>query len=199
MVIRDVQFVKSGTKPEHYPVSALPEIAFAGRSNAGKSSLMNKLVNRKDIVKVSNTPGRTQLLSWFLVNQRMHLCDLPGYGFARVPGSMKASWGKMIETYLKERETLTALVLITDVRRGFEDDDRMLLEAAAGFGLHSILVATKIDRITRNELKNRQTAIGREMQLNPQRDVVWFSAKTGDGRDELWRRINGLLPDVSEA
>lgn len=198
MVIRDVQFVKSGTRPEHYPDSALPEIAFAGRSNAGKSSLMNKLVNRKDIVKVSNTPGRTQLLSWFLVNQRMHLCDLPGYGFARVPGAMKASWGKMIETYLKGRETLTALVLITDVRRGFEDDDRMLLEAAAGFGLHCILVATKIDRITRNDLRNRQTAISREMQLNPERDVVWFSAKTGAGRDELWRRIDGLLPDVSD-
>jgi GTP-binding protein len=190
--------VKSGTKPAHFPDTSQPEVAFAGRSNSGKSSLINRLVNRKDLVKVSNTPGRTQLLNWFEVNKRLLLCDLPGYGYARVPGAIRADWGPMIETYLRSRETLQALVLITDVRRGFEEDDRMLMEAAAGYGLHIILVASKVDRFSKNELYNRQHAIAREMSLDATRDVVWFSAKSGAGRDDLWTRIDGLLPDVSE-
>lgn len=194
MHIRQAEYVKSGTKPEHYPSAELPEIAFAGRSNVGKSSLMNTLMQRRALVKVSNTPGRTQLLSWFRVNQSLWLCDLPGYGFAKVPVSVRGAWGKMVNTYLAKRDNLLALVLITDVRRGYEDDDRMLMDAAGQLGLHVILTCTKCDKLSRNQLRTRQEAIGREMQVDPMRDIIWFSSLDRRGQEQLWRRIESLLP-----
>jgi GTP-binding protein len=113
-------FVKSGTKPDHFPPADLPEVAFAGRSNVGKSSLLNSAMYRKDLVKVSQTPGRTRLLSWFDVDARLRLCDLPGYGYAKVGGGEQLAWQSMIETYLQKREVLRALAILVDVRRGFE-------------------------------------------------------------------------------
>lgn len=199
MKIRSASFIKSGTRPAHFPPADLPEIAFAGRSNVGKSSLMNTLVQRKGLVKVSGTPGRTQLLSWFDVNHRLMLCDLPGYGFARVPAHVRRNWGTMIDTYFATRANLLALAVLTDVRRGFEDDDRQLIDAAAQLGLHVILVATKCDRIKPNALFNRKAAIAKDMSLDPKRDIIWFSSKTGAGREALWRRIDTLLPSVDEA
>ncbi len=188
--------MKSGVRPGDYPESDLPEVAFAGRSNVGKSSLMNALMSRRKLVKVSGTPGRTQLLSWFDVNGSVRLCDLPGYGFAKVPKSVKAGWGQMVGTYLAERSSLLALVIIVDVRRGFQEDDLSLLETAADLGLQPILVVTKCDKLKSNALFNRQAAIVRELGAK-RSDLVWFSAKTGAGRDALWRRLSGLLPNVS--
>lgn len=189
MKILSATFIKSGTRPPHYPETTLPEVAFAGRSNAGKSSLMNRLTSRRDLVKVSQTPGRTQLLSWFEVNNEIMLCDLPGYGFAKVPLKVKKEWGPMVGTYLEKRDPLRALVVIADVRRGFSPDDLMLFESALNLGLHTIFVATKCDKLTRNELFNTKQKIGREMQVDPETDIVWFSAKTGQGRELLWERI----------
>lgn len=199
MKIKSASFIKSGTQPAHYPPADLPEIAFAGRSNVGKSSLMNTLVQRKGLVKVSGTPGRTQLLSWFDVNERLMLCDLPGYGFARVPEHVRRNWGTMIDAYFATRANLLALAVLTDVRRGFEDDDRQLIAAAGQLGLHVILVATKCDRIKPNALYNRKVAIARDMSLDPTRDIIWFSSKTGAGREQLWRRVDTLLPSVDGA
>jgi GTP-binding protein len=191
MKIRSATFIKSGTRPQHFPESQLPEVAFAGRSNVGKSSLMNRLMERKKLVKVSSTPGRTQLLSWFNVNDEVLLCDLPGYGFAKVPPQIRASWSRMIGEYLDKRETLLALVIIVDVRRGFEEDDMMLVTSCRDFELQPILVATKCDKLSRNELYNRKRAICAEVSAH-EADIVWFSAETGAGRDDLWRRIVGL-------
>ena len=117
MIIKSSEFVTSAVKPSQYPEALHPEAAFAGRSNVGKSSLINTLVNRKRLVKTSSTPGRTQLINFFSVNDRLSLVDLPGYGYAKVPASVTRNWGPMIETYLKGRETLKAVVLIMDVRR----------------------------------------------------------------------------------
>ena len=117
MIIKSAEFVTSATKPSQYPKRALPEIAFAGRSNVGKSSLINTLVNRKHLVKTSSTPGRTQLINFFDINGRMGIVDLPGYGYAKVPVSVRKKWGPMIETYLSERETLRGVVVIMDIRR----------------------------------------------------------------------------------
>ena len=117
MLIKSAQFITSAVKPSQYPASTFPEVAFAGRSNVGKSSLLNVLVNRKRLVKTSKTPGRTQLINFFLVNQTLSLVDLPGYGYAKVPEAIKRSWGPMIETYLSERKALTSVVLIMDIRR----------------------------------------------------------------------------------
>ncbi len=193
---RTTKFVKSGTRPAHYPASDLPEIAFAGRSNVGKSSLMNSLMGRKALVKVSGTPGRTQLLSWFEVDERLLLCDLPGYGYAKVPDRVRASWGEMIETYLARRSTLLALAVIADVRRGFEAEERQLVQAAAGFGLHVVLVVTKCDKLKSNALYTAQRRIAKDMAVDPDTDIIWYSSQTGLGREAMWRRIDALLPSV---
>lgn len=194
MKIRSAEFVKSGVSPDHYPTSELPEVAFAGRSNVGKSSLMNSLVQRKGLVKVSGKPGHTRLLNWFRVNDELLLCDLPGYGFARVPIAEKKKWQEMVETYLSSRSNLLALVVIMDVRRGFQDDDISLVAAAAEFGLQPIMVMTKCDKLKRNALVTQQHRVCREAGFDPERDVIWYSAETHRGREELWRRIVSFLP-----
>lgn len=199
MKVVSAEYVKSCVKFADYPREPLPEIAFAGRSNAGKSSLINSLVERKGLVKVSSMPGKTRLLSWFRVNRRVMFCDLPGYGFANVPHQMRISWGEMIETYLSRREQLRGLVIITDVRRGFEEDDLQLMHAALHLQLHVILVATKCDKLSKNELHRRKLAIARELSVDPDVDIVWYSSESRLGRDALWRRIESLLPDDPEA
>jgi GTP-binding protein len=195
MKIRSATFVKSGTRPAHYPEPDLPEVAFAGRSNVGKSSLMNRAMQRKSLVRVSGTPGRTQLLSWFDVNEQIRLCDLPGYGFAKVPMSVKKNWDRMVGDYLTGRESLLALIILVDVRRGFEDDDMQLVKACHDIGVQPILVATKCDKLKPNALYNQKRAIAKAMGGDPERDFVWCSAADGRGVDHLWRRILTLLPD----
>lgn len=197
MKIRSAEFVKSGTRPEHYP-EELPELAFCGRSNVGKSSLMNSLVNRKSLVKVSGKPGHTRLLNWFKINDEILLCDLPGYGFARVPPSEREVWARMINTYLSTRESLLGLVILVDVRRGFQDDDLRLMEACSAFQLQPILVVTKIDKLKRNELVTQKRKIAQQTKLDADRDVIWYSAVTHAGRDQLWRRIMGLIPRMDQ-
>lgn len=195
MKIRSATFVKSGTRPAHYPEPDLPEVAFAGRSNVGKSSLMNAAMQRKALVRVSGTPGRTQLLSWFDVNEQIRLCDLPGYGFAKVPMSVKKNWDRMVGDYLTGRESLLSLVILVDVRRGFEEDDMQLVKACHDIGVQPILVATKCDKLKPNALYNQKRAIAKAMGGDPERDFVWCSAADGRGVEQLWHRILTLLPD----
>lgn len=197
MKIRSAEFVKSGTRPEHFP-EELPELAFCGRSNVGKSSLLNSLMSRKNLVKVSGKPGHTRLLNWFKVNDEVLLCDLPGYGFARVPPSEREAWGRMINLYLERRESLLGLVILVDVRRGIQDDDLSLMEACTAFQLQPILVVTKIDKLKRNELMNQKRKIAQQSKLDPERDVIWYSAVTHAGREQLWKRIMSLVPRMTE-
>ena len=184
-------FVKSGTKPDHFPPADLPEVAFAGRSNVGKSSLLNSAMYRKDLVKVSQTPGRTRLLSWFDVDARLRLCDLPGYGYAKVGGGEQLAWQSMIETYLQTREVLRALAILVDVRRGFEEEE-LLLRTCHQWKLQPILIVTKCDQLKSNALFNQKVAIAKQMGGDIKRDFIWYSAKEHDGRDELWKRIAGF-------
>ena len=185
-------FVKSGTKPDHFPPADLPEVAFAGRSNVGKSSLLNSAMYRKDLVKVSQTPGRTRLLSWFDVDARLRLCDLPGYGYAKVGGGEQLAWQSMIETYLQKREVLRALAILVDVRRGFEEEELLLLRTCHQWKLQPILIVTKCDQLKSNALFNQKVAIAKQMGGDIKRDFIWYSSKDHDGRDELWKRIAGL-------
>ena len=194
MLVKKTSFIKSGTKPEHYPPAELPEIAFVGRSNAGKSSLMNSLMYRRDLVRVSNTPGRTQLLSWFSVNDQMLLCDLPGYGFAKVPPALRQRWGPMVNTYLSSRENLLALVVLADVRRGFAQEEFDLMSACVSFDLQPVLVATKCDKLSQAQLYRRKQQLGEALRCDPETDIVWTSATTHLGRDRLWARLSALLP-----
>lgn len=151
MKITSAEFIKSAVWPPQYPPATLPEIAFVGRSNVGKSSLMNTLVGRKQLAKTSQTPGRTQLINFFSINKAMSFVDLPGYGFARVPRSVKKDWGDMIETYLRERQNLAMVVFILDLRRDPSDDDLSLLDWLEYYRIPFTVILTKSDKLSNNQ------------------------------------------------
>lgn len=192
MIVKSATFVTSAPNPAHYPPAELPEVAFAGRSNVGKSSLINVLVNRRHLVKTSSTPGRTQLINFFNVNDSFSLVDLPGYGFARVPKAVQRQWGPMIETYLKDRETLRAVVLILDIRRTPGVEERNFIDWLRLYHRPPILVLTKIDKLSRNRQHAQRTAIAKALQL-PSAELTLFSAKTRDGRERIWQAIDAAV------
>ena len=192
MIVKSTEFIKSATKPAHYPPPDLPEIAFAGRSNVGKSSLINVLVNRKNLVRTSNTPGRTQLINFFNVNGTFTLVDLPGYGFAKVPLAVKKEWGPMMETYLSRRENLRGVVLILDIRRTPTAEDRQMLDWLRSYGVQPILVVTKCDKVSKNERARQAALIASTLQVDKS-EFSFFSALSREGTDGIWERIEGVL------
>jgi GTP-binding protein len=189
MKIISAEFILSAREPAHYPPALLPEIAFAGRSNVGKSSLINTLLKRKGLARTSNTPGRTQEINFFSVNNRIGFIDLPGYGYAKVPEKIRQNWGPMIETYLGDRETLRLVVLILDIRRDPSAEDHQLIDWLQCYCLPFLIVLTKADKVTRNERGERQRRIGADLALPPETPLILFSTKTGEGKDLIWREI----------
>ena len=192
MQIKSAEFIKSATQPAEYPLAQLPEIAFAGRSNVGKSSLINTLVNRKRLVKTSSTPGRTQLINFFEINQKIIFVDLPGYGYAKVPVSVRKKWGPMIETYLSGRNTLQAVVVILDIRRTPQQEELNLLGWLSHYAIAAIVVLTKTDKISKNKAAQQHRHIAHALSTDP-KDLILFSAKTRRGRDDLWQAILSLV------
>jgi len=185
----DVEFLISAFKESQYPVSDRPEIAFAGKSNVGKSSLINTLVNRKKLARTSSTPGRTQSINFFRLGKTLYLVDLPGYGFARVPVKVKKSWREMVETYLIRRPTLKAVVVILDIRRDPASGDIDLIQWLRHYNIHPIMVLTKADKLSRQQAKKRAGLIAGQLAgISPDGSVV-FSAKTRQGKDEIWERM----------
>jgi GTP-binding protein len=192
MIIKSSEFVTSALKPEQYPPPEHPEIAFAGRSNVGKSSLINTLINRKRLVKTSSTPGRTQMINFFIVNADLMLVDLPGYGYAKVPQAVRKHWGPMVETYLSRRESLRAVVLLIDVRRLPGVEELNFIEWLRRFDIAAVAVLTKSDKLSKtNQIKQRRT-IAQALRI-PQDRLILFSAKTGQGKIELWEQIETIL------
>ncbi len=194
MIVKSSDFVTSAVKSSQYPEALLPEAAFAGRSNVGKSSLINTLVNRKRLVKTSSTPGRTQLINFFTVNDRVSLVDLPGYGYARVPESVRRTWGPMIETYLKGRETLKAVVLIMDVRRIPGIEEQNFIDWLKLYQRTPILVLTKADKLSKSAQKKQRQAIGAAIGVD-ETALILFSAKTRLGKPEVWSAIERAVLD----
>ncbi len=192
MQIKSAEFIKSATRPAQYPPAQLPEIAFAGRSNVGKSSLINTLVNRKHLVKTSSTPGRTQLINFFDINQQIVFVDLPGYGYAKVPQSVRKKWGPMIETYLSRRKTLRAVVAIMDIRRTPQQEELNLLGWLSHYAISAIVVLTKTDKLSKSKSAQQYRRIAETLTLNPD-DLILFSAKTRRGRDTLWKAIQSFV------
>lgn len=189
----DAAFLKSAFQKEQYPPPDRSEVAFAGRSNVGKSSLLNSMVNRKNLARTSSTPGRTQALNFFRVNDRFTFVDLPGYGYARVSLEVKRSWRGMVQTYLMNRPNLKAVVVIVDIRRDLQEDDRSLMEWLKQERKHVIPVLTKVDKLTRRERVSRVRKLESDLSgIVPQKPIL-FSAKTGKGRKELWDRLLSLL------
>jgi GTP-binding protein len=191
MIIKSAEFVTSATKPAQYPPEGLPEIAFAGRSNVGKSSLINTLVNRRHLVKTSSTPGRTQLINFFDINSNLTFVDLPGFGYAKVPAAVRKKWGPMIETYLSTRTTLKGVVIIMDIRRLPREEEQNLIHWLAHFSIAAILVLTKTDKLSKTKVLKQQTAILQTLAVEKE-DVILFSAKTRRGKDAVWDAISAL-------
>ena len=192
MLIKSAEFVKSATRPDNYPESDLPEVAFAGRSNVGKSSLINVLVNRKALVRTSSTPGRTQLLNFFDINGTFSLVDLPGYGFAKVPLAVKKDWGPMVRTFLERRHNLRAVVILFDIRRVPREEDLQLLDWLEEYQIPTIPVLTKVDKVSRGQREKQIKPILAATGL-PRDAFSLFSALNREGKDEVWERIEEAL------
>jgi len=192
MIIKSAEFVKSAVKPAQYPDAVLPEIAFTGRSNVGKSSLINTLVNRKRLVKTSATPGRTQLINFFLINKTFSFVDLPGFGYAKVPASVRKKWGPMIETYLSTRKTLKGVVLIMDVRRIPGVQDLNFIEWLYYYNIPGMLILTKADKLSKTKQLKQHIAIAKALSVDKD-DLILFSAKSRLGKDVVWDAIEALI------
>ena len=192
MHVKSAEFIKSAVKPSHYPEAVLPEFAFVGRSNVGKSSLINTLVNRKRLVKTSSTPGRTQLINFFDINEMFTFVDLPGYGYAKVPKKVVKSWGDMIETFLSQRETLKGVVLLMDIRRTPKQDEVDLINWFDHYSIPTILVLTKADKFSKQKQAVHHKKCADALGLTPD-DFVTFSSKSRLGKDKLWNKLEVLL------
>lgn len=190
MKITSAEFIKSAFAPEHYPTDELPEIAFLGRSNVGKSSLINSLLQRKGLARTSNTPGRTQSINFFLINESFYFVDLPGYGYARVSKAMRSDWGEMAEKYLSSRPQLALLIQLIDARHEPSALDIQLNDWIVHHGAPRLIVATKSDKLSANALRKSMKAIGDRLETD---DLVAYSSEKGTGRDAVWSRISASL------
>ena len=193
MIIKTSEFITSAVKRNQYPVDVRPEVAFVGRSNVGKSSIINALTNRRKLAKVSQTPGKTRLINFFLINDEMYLVDLPGYGYAKVSKQEKESWGKTIETYLVEREQLKKVVLLVDSRHKPTADDILMHEWIKHFGYKVIVIATKSDKLSNSEIGKSKKLIKETLKLGPEDEFYLFSSVKKNGKEELIDNIFGDL------
>src|SRR5437660_7764404 len=187
MKVIAARFLGAAATPGGGPPPGPPEVAIAGRSNVGKSSLINARLGRRGLARTSATPGRTRQLNFFLVNDAFVLVDLPGYGFALGPEMERRAWGPLVETYLVGRPTLRGVLLVVDARRGLEGEEEDLLAYLAALPRPATVVATKLDKLARNAARTALAAIGGPVP------VLGFSARTGDGRDELWRVVSAWV------
>lgn len=190
MKISSADFVTSAFEESHWPREPYSEVAFLGRSNVGKSSLINSLLNRKSLARTSNTPGRTQSINFFLINRSFCFVDLPGYGFAKVPKKMRADWGKLAEDYLAKRSQLVLSIQIVDVRHKPSVLDQQLYDWLLFHHKKSLVVATKADKLSNNKLKNSLELIGKCM---PESVILPYSAQTGKGKEAVWQHIAEAL------
>lgn len=196
MKIVSTEFVISAVKPEQYPDDALPEIALAGRSNVGKSSLINRLIGRKNLARTSGQPGKTQTLNYYRINDAMYFVDLPGYGFARVSMETRKQWGKMIERYLTKRETLQAVLHLVDLRHPPSAEDCMMSEWLDHIGIEACVVATKADKIPKGKRPQHAKVIREKLGLGKGHPLIVFSSEEGLGKEELWEWIEARLPVI---
>jgi len=192
MIVKSATFITSAVKPSQYPPAILPEVAFAGRSNVGKSSLINSLVRRKRLVKTGSTPGRTQLINFFDVNGEFTFVDLPGYGYAKVPEKIRKQWKPMVERYLTSRESLRGIVLILDVRRLPGAEEKNFSAWLDMHGIPIVYALTKADKLSKSRQQLRLRAIAEELSMEKHR-LTLVSAKTRQGIDALWEKIEKIL------
>lgn len=196
MIIHSAEFLRSGLKEIHFPQTLLPEIAFAGRSNVGKSTLINALMGRKALVRTSRKPGQTRTLNFFMVNKTMVMVDLPGYGFSQAPKEVIRTYQEATISYLKKRKTLVSVVLLLDVRRLPSKEDKQFLDLVRASGRDLLIILTKSDTLGRGSWKGAWSAISKDLD-DPGEDPIFFSARTGQGKSELWKAIEERLPKAT--
>jgi len=200
MKITSAEFIISAAHQKQLPADALPEIALAGRSNVGKSSLINRMLGRKNLARTSSVPGKTQTLNYYRVNGELYFVDLPGYGYAKVSKAQRASWGKLIESYLLGREHLKLVLQIVDLRHPPTADDCAMFEWLRHYAIPTIVVATKADKVPKTHIPRHLKAVRERLELNGESSaLVTFSSETGLGRDELWGLIQQFIPHASKS
>ena len=193
MVIRSVNLETVIGVTSQIPDNPFAEVAFAGKSNVGKSSMINALLNRKSLARTSSQPGKTQTINFYNINDAMYLVDLPGYGYANASVEVKAKWGKMIEKYLHTSKQLKAVFLLIDIRHDPSANDKMMYEWMVYQGFKPIIVATKLDKIKRSQIQKNVKAIREGLKVEPGTFIIPFSSETKQGREELWEVIDGLV------
>ncbi len=193
MIVKDARYERTAVRPDQYPESNLPEIAFVGRSNVGKSSIINALMNRKSLARTSSTPGKTREINFYNVDGLLYFVDLPGYGYASVSRDKKHSWGDIIEKYLCLRRQLKSLVLLVDIRHLPSKDDKLMYDWLLANNVPHFVVATKSDKIPRAQVKPKLKDIREFLGIADENAVVPFSSETKQGSDEIWARISGVI------
>lgn len=193
MIIRTVNLETVCGVTSKLPDNALPEIAFAGKSNVGKSSLINAIMNRKSLARTSSQPGKTQTINFYNVNDAFYLVDLPGYGYAKANEQVKAQWGKMIERYLHSSKQLKAVFLLIDIRHDPSANDREMYQWMLHYGYHPIIIATKLDKINRSQIVKHVKAIRDGLQAEKGTVIIPFSASSKQGREEIYDLLDSLL------
>ena len=196
MIIKKAEIIATAVKKSQYPEDNKKEIAFAGRSNVGKSALLNLLVNRKNLARVSGSPGKTRTINFYEINEEFRIVDLPGYGYAKVSRSVTENWGDMIETYLAGRQGLVKVVQLVDIRHEPSAQDVQMYEWLKHYGFDGIVVATKSDKISRNEMAKSIGVIRKTLGLSPEDKVIPVSSLKRTGYDELMEELDRLLEEV---
>jgi len=191
--INNARFEKGAVKPDQYPDNDIPEITFVGRSNVGKSSFINALLNRKSLARIASKPGKTREINFFNIDDVVYFVDLPGYGYAKVSKDMKSAWGKSIDTYLSKSKKLKLIIMLVDIRHSPSQDDKMMHTWLANSSLPYIIVATKKDKIPRAKLNERLKDIKSSLGLKNDTLVIPFSSETKEGREEVLNYINSIL------
>ncbi|MCD8039845.1 MAG: ribosome biogenesis GTP-binding protein YihA/YsxC [Lachnospiraceae bacterium] len=199
MVIKNVSLETVIGVKSKIPENQLPELVFAGKSNVGKSSLINSLMNRKSLARISAQPGKTQTINYYNINQELYFVDLPGYGYAKVSLEEKQRWGKMVERYLRTSKQIRAVFLLTDIRHEPSANDRQMYEWILSNGYHPIIVATKLDKIKRSQLQKHLRMISKGLGADKQTILIPFSASSNQGRDEIYALIDRLMSDAGAA
>ncbi len=193
MNIHNVNFLISAVSPKQYPDTKVPELAFAGRSNVGKSSLINKLLNRKSLARVSQKPGKTATINFYDIDGAINFVDLPGYGFARVSKEEKKKWGTIIETYLNSRESLSQVILLVDSRHTPTEDDRTMMGFIRAVCDRAVVIATKCDKLKKSELEPRMYDIIKTLRLEGDDIIIPFSTVSGMGVEEFWSYVDEVI------
>lgn len=193
MQLRKAEFIISAVRPEQYPEANRPELAVSGRSNVGKSSLINKFTNRKNLAKVGKTPGKTQTINFFNMNDEWYLVDLPGYGYAQVSQETRVKWGKMMNTYFRTRENLRGVIQLVDIRHKPTEDDRLMVNTLWENQIPFLVVATKADKISRGQRPKYLKIIAESLEIQDWREIIPFSSVDGTGSEALDEAVNHII------